>query len=304
MRRQTVLEQTARVLNSAISQQYICKRCIAQARSRAMHTSFPRLADEPLWKQLQNRMFGKKEDEMAAESRARLQEERLKRHEAGDLIQSDKIVIDGVEHETAPYIEYRTNQTYVASDNEEGLEHVGSDAWVKRQADTGEQYTRQVMWCYVECLLTLTSLIPKARRRIRPDDAQWRALLRHALIEVLTMTKHGQPLEKFNSAHPAAAVQITKGVKLAFNPSAGTVHLQFADAEHEQALLDHCMLPAETTKSKPQRLEDILNQFDLAGTSTEQTQLRPAWMKIPLTSTHLRLAVCLRPCSGALLIHC
>lgn len=142
MRSARTAEQALRLAAPNPSQRYVCRACRAHA-ARQYHTSRALLAETKPWTQrLRDSIFGSKESRQAADQRDEKHQKRVEElatHEdAADL----EIITDrkGREYEVAAYVEPSVNKDYVPATTWDGLESMGSEEWMKKRADQGEQY--------------------------------------------------------------------------------------------------------------------------------------------------------------------
>lgn len=97
----------------------------------------------PFFQRIKQSLFGSKESKEAEEQREEKTQQRLKelqerqRYELDVVAETDK---KGTRYEVAPIVDPSTNKDYVVASTWDGLESVGSEAWVKARADRGEQY--------------------------------------------------------------------------------------------------------------------------------------------------------------------
>ena len=142
MRRAQTAQQLLKLTTAnPVSQQYICRTCLAQV-ARQIHTSTPRNAELPFGQRMRNLIFGSGEAQAADESRERARKRRLDEISAGErnasAVKTDK---QGREYQIAAVVDPSINPAYVPADTWQGLEFIGSEQWVKARADKGEEFT-------------------------------------------------------------------------------------------------------------------------------------------------------------------
>lgn len=140
MRNVRAASQALRLAGDSSRQQYVCRACLAQA-SRQLHTSPRTLADVPWWKRMQESVFGSdksKKDEASREQKRKTRLANAPQREKSEL--ETKIGAGGKEYVIAEVVDTYTHNDYVVSQTWDGLESIGSEAWVRQRADMGEQY--------------------------------------------------------------------------------------------------------------------------------------------------------------------
>ena len=284
MRATRTAEQALRLATSTPSQQYICRACRAQA-ARQFHTSRPLLADEPFYKRLQRTLFGSKESRDAEKQRDEKQQRRVEelaeRDNQGALeTKTDK---HGRTYEVAAIVDPTVNKEYVQSSTWDGLEQVGSEAWVQQRADRGEQYV---------------GFMPK--KRVELDSTQWAMLLHHVTVEALVLQKAGRDVEQvcWPRGEGSHGWMYTRGARV--QPSVnGGVTVGFTQAEAEGLILQ--AIPLEAAEGQTLDEAALFGEVEGAvadGSSAEGESgkkngfLPPAWMDVSLHDPRLKMAVC------------
>ena len=144
MRHTQTANQALRLAASAarpVGQQHICRACMVQA-ARQLHTSTRRDAEVPWSQKVKNLFFGSAEGRAAEESRENARKKRLQRQEAGEEVETLETLKDRKfrAFKTAAVVDSSTDSTYVPAHDWQGLETIGSEQWVKAQADKGEVF--------------------------------------------------------------------------------------------------------------------------------------------------------------------
>lgn len=160
MRRAQLAERALQLTALSHGQQYMCRTCLAHA-NRQFHSSVQLGEDAPsLFKRLGNTLFGSKESKAEEQRRAEAktkQEQKLaeKAGKSSDLetvtLRLDKAKRLGryskpkeETFEIANAYSPKVNKDYKPANTWDGLARIGSEEWVKKQADKGEQYVGYV----------------------------------------------------------------------------------------------------------------------------------------------------------------
>jgi hypothetical protein len=277
MRAARSAEQALRLAATTHSQQYICHACRLQA-ARQFSTTSPRAADLPLWKRLQQSVFGSKESDKAAKSREEKHQRRveeLAQKPAGEV--ERKTDAQGREYEVAALVDPSVNKDYVPASSWDGLERIGSVEWVKQRADQGEKYV---------------GFAPA--KRLELSNAQWEMLLKHVAVEALVLHRAGREIEEIcRSRIPDARSWLyTRGATLEISPD-GTVGVTFPQAEAEEEILR--AVPGEENvqddEAVSREVEAAIAESAEGEGDAATTNSPPAWMSISLHDPVLKLAV-------------
>lgn len=140
MRNVRAASQALRLASESPRQQYVCRACLAQA-SRQFHTSPNSRAEQPWWKRLQDSVFGSEQSKKAETSREEKRKKKLEevaQRGKGEL--ETKVGTGGKEYVIAEVVDTYTHKDYVLSQTWDQLESIGSEEWVRKRADMGEQY--------------------------------------------------------------------------------------------------------------------------------------------------------------------
>ncbi|KAK4620000.1 hypothetical protein CLAFUW4_11266 [Fulvia fulva] len=194
MRHLRPAQQALRLAAESLQQPYVCRACLAQARS--IHTTSPRFAgvqdDEPFWKRMRKNLFGSKEATHADKSREEKRKRRLEEQpRTGPVTKTDT---KGRVWEVAEVVDPTTHSNYVVSNTWQGLESVGSEEWVRRRADGGEQYQGFM-----------------AQKKLQLTNAQWQKLLRQIAVEVFSLQKQGRNVLEVCNEEPTASQEALMG---------------------------------------------------------------------------------------------
>ncbi|KAK3672989.1 hypothetical protein LTR78_007100 [Recurvomyces mirabilis] len=194
MRASRPAEQALRLATSSASQKYVCRACRAQA-ARQFHTSVPRPAQVPLYQRLRDTLFGSKQSQEAEKGRGEKQVQRREEEQQQSSSQEDgalEVVVgrDGQEYEVAAVVDPTLAKNYIQAMSWEGLERIGSEEWVKRRADQGEQYV---------------GFIPKKDIKLTPK--QWKIVLSDIMADILALKRAGRSVDQV--LHPNVQEQGT-----------------------------------------------------------------------------------------------
>ncbi|KAK4553556.1 hypothetical protein LTR86_009352 [Recurvomyces mirabilis] len=187
MRASRPAEQALRLASSSASQQYVCRACRAQA-ARQFHTSIPRPAQVPLYQRLRDTIFGSKQSQDAEKVREEKQILRSEEEQQSNTQEDGALEIvvgkDGQQYEVAAVVDPTLAKNYIQATSWEGLERIGSEEWVKRRADQGEQYV---------------GFIPKKDIRLTPK--QWKIVLSDIMADILALQRGGRSVDQVLHPH-------------------------------------------------------------------------------------------------------
>ncbi|CAK4031892.1 Dolichol-phosphate mannosyltransferase subunit 3 [Lecanosticta acicola] len=170
MRSSRIASQAMRLAAEPTRKPYICRACLAQG-ARQFHASSRNNADVPFWKRMKESVFGSEDATRDEASREEKQRKRLEQAAEGDTGLQTKTDRFGNEYVSAEIVDPSTRKDYKPANTWEGLERIGSEAWVRKRADQGEKYV---------------GFMP--RRPLQLADVQWQKLLHHITVEVLTLS--------------------------------------------------------------------------------------------------------------------
>ncbi|TKA32036.1 hypothetical protein B0A50_01282 [Salinomyces thailandicus] len=275
MRAARPVEQALR-LSTPRPAHHVCRNC----RLQQFSTSRPVPASEPFYKRLMTGIFGSKESREADRARDERQQKKVKelgQRQGGAL--EKKRDRRGREYEVAAIVDPTETQDYVQAVTWDGLEQVGSEQWVRERADRGEQYVGF-----------------RPGKRVRLDAAQWRALLHHVVVELLTLQKAKRALEEacWPRVGESETWVHTRQARIQSSVD-GSVTMSFAQAEAEATIL--ASIPTRHPEQMTQNAEALSREVEGAvaeggpadAADGPKGNIPPAWMDMSIQDPALKI---------------
>ncbi|KAK4493697.1 hypothetical protein PRZ48_014882 [Zasmidium cellare] len=267
MRNVRAASQALRLAGESPRQQYVCRACLAQA-SRQFHTSPKSLAEEPWWKRMRESVFGSEKSKKAEQSREDKRQKKLE-----DVAQRPKGELEqrtgarGVDYVVAEVVDTYTHKDYVSSQTWDGLEMIGSEEWVRKRADMGEQYKGFL-----------------ARKQTQLTNSQWQRLLHHITVEVLTLKKAGHNV--MNVCNPRNDGDIPQIANVTIQVKDGKPTLKYENGVDQQSVLS----AIDPTPEAPVDEKSLQQELRNATTSSTELPENIQWMAFGLNPTE-KLAI-------------
>ncbi|KAF2167057.1 hypothetical protein M409DRAFT_22493 [Zasmidium cellare ATCC 36951] len=268
MRNVRAASQALRLAGDPSRQQYVCRACLAQA-SRHFSTSPKSPADEPWWKRMRESVFGSEKSKKAEQSREDKRKKKLEdvsQRKKGELEQ--KVGARGKEYVIADVVDTYTHKDYVSSQTWDGLEKIGSEEWVRKRADMGEQY---------QGFLT--------RKQSQLTNSQWQRLLHQITVEVLALKNAGRDVLDVCKARKEGESPKIANVTVEVNEGVPT--LKFEKDADQQAVLS----AIEDVGSEPVNEQNLQQELRNATMSTAELPENIRWMAFGLEDSNMKLAI-------------
>ncbi|GAB7362023.1 hypothetical protein MBLNU230_g2057t1 [Neophaeotheca triangularis] len=289
MRRVPRAEQALRLANSQTPTTYICHTCRAQLQTpsrRAFSSTRLLAADEkvPFYKRIQQTLFGR--DEKVDQQQMREDKRRARAEEQAAQRERDlaRVVVDrktGKEYLVADVVDAEVNKQYVATQDWREMDRVGSEEWVKRRADSGEEFVG-------------FSAPVKAKAQLSYQE--WLRLLHHVTVEVLALYKARRDVNQVCNFRTSDARPWEQTITTTIDVRAdGTgVALRFPSPEDEQTILSAISQqpPEEEAAQDAEALERLWDVqqaefqgiLSTGGDTVTGREMVEKWLALPLTA--------------------